>query len=116
MVANITPEFLNLIKLPDENSKKLNYLMISPMYSPQYPHQFPVGQGMITAALKASGRSVQILQPETYDELYQQLPELLKSIDVVMLGGFACFFQVFSDILSLVKSIDDRIVTICGGG
>jgi len=117
-IGNVTPEFVSAVKLPDKKGKKLVACIISPPIPSEYMHQFPLGLSMVSSAIKASGRDVHILKPETCSELERWLPEYLlhKKIDVVMTGGFSYLFPQINRILKLVKSASSNITTIVGGG
>ncbi len=59
-IENVTQEFLSMIKLPNENGARLNYLFIIPPVVPNHDesYAFPVGAALVCSALKASGRRV----------------------------------------------------------
>jgi radical SAM superfamily enzyme YgiQ (UPF0313 family) len=120
MIKNITPEFMSKIKLPNEAGKRLNYLIVMPKLTENDNVQyiFPVGMPYVSAALKASGRSVFTLNLN-----YKSDPDALfcetvrnNNIDVVMVGGLSGHYAVLQNIISRAKEISEDIITVCGGG
>ena len=127
MIENITTEFLSIIKLPEENKKKLNYLMVMPdvtMFVPDVSSDskiafgFPLGFALVSAALKASGRNVY-----TLNLCWKKSPEVLlrhsiinNEIDVVLTGGYSIEYNKIKMIIETVKRIKPDIITVVGGG
>jgi radical SAM superfamily enzyme YgiQ (UPF0313 family) len=120
MIKNITPEFLNKIKLPNENGKRLNYLIVMPKLTENDNVQyiFPVGMPYVSAALKASGRSVFTLNLNYKDKPDTLLTETIikNNIDVVMFGGLSGHYTALQNIINRAKVISEDIITVCGGG
>lgn len=119
MIENITQQFLNMIKLPDSSCKRLNYLIVMPCQADmRSQYYFPIGMGIVSSSLKASGRTVFTLNL-TYKENPQ---ELLKkaivdnNIDVILTGGLSGEYAQLREIIDIAKDVYDRIVTVVGGG
>jgi len=122
-IENVVPEFLSMIKLPEENGKKLNYLIVCPIASPDgidklTAYGFPLGMAMVSSALKASGRNVYNLNFNYKAEPLRYLKHAIlnKNIDVVLTGGFSVLFWNIKMILDASKEIKPDIITIAGGG
>lgn len=120
MIEHITQEFLNLIKMPDKAGKHLNYLLVMPriVTRKDMTYQLPYGFCMVTAALKASGRSVFTLNlnyKENIDILLEQMIQEY-SIDVVATGGLSGQFSLLKEITDAAKRIKPDIITMVGGG
>ena len=120
MIENITEEFLNLIKLPSLNGRRLNYLFVMPpiVKRPNIMYPFPIGLCLVCSALKASGRNVMTLNMNFYNNQFQALKDSIvnNDIDVVLVGGLTAQFQILYDLLRTVKSIKRDIITLVGGG
>lgn len=92
MIENITQQFLNLIKLPKLSCKHLNYLIVMPNQADmRSQYYFPIGMGIVSSSLKASGRTV-----FTLNLTYKKNPQSLlrqtiieNDIDVVLTGGLS---------------------------
>jgi radical SAM superfamily enzyme YgiQ (UPF0313 family) len=119
--VNITREFLDLIRLPDEKCRKLNYLLVVPdALDGRIPaeYAFLLGIAMVSAAFKASGRNVQTLNLTWRKNPSESLRNAIVDgeIDVVLSGG--CFFEFDSMrmIFETAKSVNPCIVTVAGGG
>ncbi|MCL2187605.1 MAG: B12-binding domain-containing radical SAM protein [Defluviitaleaceae bacterium] len=85
---------------------------------PQTYYYFPIGFGIVSASLKASGRDVTTLNL-TYKnnpiELIQQTI-LNHNIDVVITGGLSGQYKQLREIIDIAKTIKPTIQTIVGGG
>ena len=121
-IENITPEFLSMIKLPDERCKALNYLLVIPQMAidDNAQYYFSVDFATISAALKASGRNVYTLnlnyKKEPLDILKQCV--LSNGIDVVVTGWnfrFSFRYQPIQIILDTVREVKPKIITVVGG-
>jgi len=120
-IEHITPEFLSMIKLPDEKCKQLNYLLVMPIMPevPAFEFIFQVGIAYVSSALKASGRKVFILNLDLnssgnpYDLLENEI--IKNKIDVVMTGGVSLQFWKIKKIIDVAKMTSPNIVTIVGG-
>lgn len=118
-IYNVTEEFLNMIKLPDETCKKLNYLIVMPKQTEmQFQYVFPTGMGIVAASLKASGRSVVTLNLTYKENPVEILIEtiLKHKIDVVMTGGLSGQYDLLREIVDTAKSVRTDIITAVGGG
>ena len=120
MVEHITQEFLDAIRLPSPEGKKLNYLMVMPKIATNdhIMYVMPYGFCLVVSALKASGRNVFTLNLN-----YKQDPQKLlqsaileHSIDVVATGGLSGQFAQMKEILDAAKAIKPDIITMIGGG
>ncbi|WP_094606113.1 hypothetical protein SPSIL_007830 [Sporomusa silvacetica DSM 10669] len=120
MPEHITQEFLDLIKLPNTNAKRLNYLFVMPriVTRDDMTYQLPYGFCMVSSALKASGRSVFTLnlnyKANPYDLLRQTIID--NSIDVVATGGLSGQYSLLKEITDTAKSANPDVITIVGGG
>jgi radical SAM superfamily enzyme YgiQ (UPF0313 family) len=118
-MSNITPEFLSMIKLPDEKGVALNYLMVMPVLThddnAQYP--FPTGFAAVSSALKASGRTVHTLNLNYKLDPLRLLKHTItaKKIDVVLTGGVGLLFEEIKAIIDEAKNVKPDIVAIVGG-
>ena len=120
-IANITQEFLSMIKLPDEKCKKLNYLLVMPISESvnRFEFIFHVGIAYISSALKASGRQLFILNLDhvntgnPYVLLKQEI--IRNKIDVIMTGGVSVYFWNIKKIIDAAKEVSPNIKTIVGG-
>lgn len=101
--------------------KKLKYLMVMPrlVQCVGDGYAFPLGIAYVSSSLKAAGFDVFTLNLNHYRGT---VPDLLKSsitknqIDVVCTGGLSFQYSTINDIIKTVKSVDERIVTVVGGG
>jgi len=118
-IQNITPEFLSMIKLPDEKGKKLKYLIVVPIsiYDYNVGYFFPLGTAYVSAALKASGREV-----FAFNMNYKINPDSLlrqyivdNNIDVVLTGGYGTQFWDLKSVISIAKEVSPNIITVVGG-
>ncbi|MCW2278810.1 B12-binding domain-containing radical SAM protein [Heliophilum fasciatum] len=120
MPGHITKEFLNLIKLPNPNTKRLNYLLVMPRIAMNDDtiYMMPYGFCLVSSALKASGRNVFTLNLNYKANPYELLRQVVinNSIDVVATGGLSGQFSLLKEILDTVKSVNQNIITIVGGG
>ena len=116
-IGNITPEFLTSVVFPDRKGKQLNYLMVIP-HKAVNKYAFPVGLGIVTASLKASGRSVFCVNLDMYGEPLEKLKEeiLSQRIDVMMVGGFSVEYHAIRSILRAARQAKPDLVTVVGGG
>jgi len=112
-IENITSEFLSLIKLPEENTKKLNYLMVLP----DCREGFPEGFAMVSSALKASGRNVFTINPNMTKNPLSKVKNVINenNIDVVLTGGTSFDFANILSVFKTAKQENAEIVTIIGG-
>ena len=116
---HITEKFLSMIRCPDFSCKKLNYLMVLPKQaddSSQYT--FPTGFGIVSASLKASGRTVYTLNLTYKDHPLELLKTTINkyAIDVVLTGGLSGQYSLLREIIDVVKQIRPNITVILGGG
>ncbi|MDR1592219.1 MAG: cobalamin-dependent protein [Prevotellaceae bacterium] len=120
MPQHITQEFLDMIKLPDPTAKRLNYLMIMPVMvdNDSMWYQFPYGFGLVSSALKASGRNVFTLNINYKTDIDKLIREsIIKNhIDVVLTGGISGQYSVIKYVLDTCKECSPDIITIVGGG
>ncbi|TWH47403.1 B12-binding domain-containing radical SAM protein [Sporomusa sp. KB1] len=120
MPEHITQEFLDLIKLPNTNAQRLNYLFVMPriVTRDDMTYQLPYGFCMVSSALKASGRSVFTLnlnyKANPYDLLRQTIID--NSIDVIATGGLSGQYSPLKEITDTAKSAKPDVITIVGGG
>ncbi|MDR1378054.1 MAG: B12-binding domain-containing radical SAM protein [Synergistaceae bacterium] len=120
MPEHVTQEFLDIIKLPSPDGKRLNYLIVMPRMAERddisYP--FPYGLCIVSSALKASGRNVFTLNLNYKQNHLEHLRNFIidNSIDVVLSGGLSGQYAILKEIFDTAKSVDTDIVTICGGG
>ena len=120
-IPNITPEFLSMIKLPDEKCKKLNYLLVMPVMPrmASFTFTFQVGIAYISSALKASGRNLFTLNLDLdstgnpYELLKKEI--INNKIDVVMTGGVNSQYRNLKRIIDTAKKATPNIVTVVGG-
>jgi radical SAM superfamily enzyme YgiQ (UPF0313 family) len=119
MIENITQQFLNMIELPDSSYKKLNYLIVMPSQADmRSQYYFPIGMGIVSSCLKASGRTVFTLNL-TYKENPQELLKktiIDNEIDVLLTGGLSGEYAQICEIINITKGISDSIITLVGGG
>lgn len=119
MIENITQQFLNMIQLPDSSCKKLNYLIVMPSQADmRSQYYFPIGMGIVSSCLKASGRAVFTLNL-TYKENPQELLKktiVNNKIDVLITGGLSGEYAQIREIIDIAKGISDSIITLVGGG
>lgn len=120
MIEHITQEFLDMIRLPNPDGKRLNYLFIMPKYTSRNDtiYTFPIGFGLVCASIKASGRNVTTLNlnyKENYLDLIKKTIQK-NNIDVVAIGGLSSQYKEIKEILDISKDIDPHIVTLVGGG
>jgi len=120
MIEHITQEFLDMIKLPDSSGRHLNYLLVMPrmMVRKDKAYLFPYGFCMVSAALKASGRSVFTLNLNYKKDIYSLLKQTIEenSIDVVATGGLSGQYALLKEITDAAKQIKPDIITMVGGG
>ncbi len=118
-IGNITPEFLSMIKLPDKNGKKLNYLIVVPPsgMGEDTSYSFPFGIAMVCSSLKASGRPVFVLNLNYKIDHGKWLNHMIKANDihVVLTGGFCGAFNYIRYIIDTAKKIKPDIITVVGG-
>ena len=119
-IQNITPEFLSIIKLPNEKGKKINYLMVLPVMAPDHncQYSFPIGFASVCSALKSSGRKVFTLNLNYKLDPVKLLRHsiITNNIDVVLTGGFGGSFWNLKMIIDEAKKIKTDIITVVGGG
>ena len=120
MVKNITQEFLDLIKLPNPNAKKLNYLFVMPRFvmNDDETYIMPIGLCYVSSALKASGRNVLTLNLNYKAEPYVLLRQIIvdNSIDVVLTGGLSGQFSLLKELIDSAKNANPNVITCVGGG
>ena len=120
MIEHITQEFLDMIKLPNPNGRKLNYLFIMPRYITRNDtiYVFPVGFAMVCASIKASGRNVITLNLNYKDNYVDLIKQTIRenNIDVVAIGGLSSQYNEIKRILDIAKGVNPHIVTLVGGG
>lgn len=120
MIEHVTQNFIDAIKLPNPNTRQLNYLLVMPRIATRndMTYQLPYGLCMVSAALKASGRSVYTLNLNYKEHPYELLREtiLKNSIDVVATGGLSGQFSQLKQITDTAKSTKPDIITMVGGG
>ena len=114
-IQNITSEFLSMIKLPEEKGKKINYLIVVPKMR---IYGFLLGVAYVSAALKASGRSVFTLNLNYKSNPEEELRNSIihNNINVVMTGGFSIHFAALKEVIDIAKNVKPDIVTVVGGG
>lgn len=119
MIENITQEFLDIIRLPDLSCKKFNYLIVMPSQADmRSQYYFPIGIGIVSSCLKASGRTVFTLNL-TYKENPQELLRktiIDNNIEVVVTGGLSGEYAQMREIIDIAKDVSNEIITIVGGG
>lgn len=119
MIENITQQFLDMIHLPDSSCKKLNYLIVMPSQADmRSQYYFPIGMGIVSSCLKASGRAVFTLNL-TYKENPQELLKktiINNKIDVLLTGGLSGEYAQIREIIDITKNVSENIITIVGGG
>ncbi|MDR0307499.1 MAG: B12-binding domain-containing radical SAM protein [Chitinispirillales bacterium] len=118
-VENITKRFLDMIKLPDKTCKNLNYLIALPVQADmRSQYRFPVGFGLVSSSLKASGRTVFTLNLTYRKKPFELLKETIinNNIDVIATGGLSGQYTLLREIIDAAKSIRSDIITIVGGG
>lgn len=118
-VYNITDEFLDMIKLPEKDGKKLNYLIVMPSQAEEgFQYYFPAGMGIVSSALKASGRNVYTLNLTYKKNPAELLAETIKkhNIDAVFTGGLSGQFSTLKQIADTAKETNPKIITAVGGG
>lgn len=120
MVEHITQEFLTMIKCPNPNVKRLNYLLVMPRIaeSPDIMYVMPYGFCLVTASLKASGRNVFTLNLNYKEDPYMLLRKTIieNDIDIVATGGLSGQFSRLKAIVDTAKSVSPSIITMVGGG
>ncbi|MDR1378010.1 MAG: B12-binding domain-containing radical SAM protein [Synergistaceae bacterium] len=120
MPKHITQEFLDMVKLPEKDGKRLNYLLVMPrmVECDDRSYQFPYGLCIVSSALKASGRNVFTLNLNSKHNHLEHLRNFVidNSIDVVLSGGLSGQYAILKEVFDTAKSVDIDIVTICGGG
>jgi radical SAM superfamily enzyme YgiQ (UPF0313 family) len=108
-----------MIRLPDPAGARLNYLLVMPCQTDmRSQYYFPVGLGLVSACIKASGRAVFTLNL-TYKENPEQLLRdtiIVNGIDVVATGGLSGQYSLLREVLDIAKAVNENIVTIVGGG
>lgn len=120
MPENVTQKFLDMIKLPNPDTKRIQYLFVMPRFVMQddVMHLIPYGFCLVSSALKASGRDVFTLnlnyKADPYDVLQQMITN--NTIDVVFTGGLSGQYTMIKEILDMAKSIKPSIITCVGGG
>ena len=116
---NVTSEFLSLIKLPEPSCKRLNYLIVMPKQTAMdTKYLFPVGMGMVSSALKVSGRNVHTLNltyKEDPDEILRHAI-MENKIDVLATGGLSGEYTQIWRIIDIAKAVNPKIKIIIGGG
>jgi radical SAM superfamily enzyme YgiQ (UPF0313 family) len=106
-----------MIKLPDESCKKLNYLIVLPSQTEMNSkYMFPLGFGMISSALKASGRNVLSLNLTYKNNPLRLLYDIMtkNNINILITGGMSPQYQLIKEIIDIAKDIN--AITIVGGG
>jgi radical SAM superfamily enzyme YgiQ (UPF0313 family) len=120
MPEHITQEFLNLIKLPNPNAKKLNYLFVMPRIATSDNELYMISYGLclVSSALKASGRNVFTLNLNYKANPYELLGQTIvnNSIDVVLTGGISSQYSIIKEIIDTAKSVKPEVITCVGGG
>jgi radical SAM superfamily enzyme YgiQ (UPF0313 family) len=120
MPQHITQEFLEMIKLPDPNAKRLKYLLVLPRMtdSADRLYLFPTGFALVSSALKASGRDVYTLNLNYKADYLELLRRTVveNAIDVVATGGLSGQYAALKEILDATKAANPEVITICGGG
>jgi radical SAM superfamily enzyme YgiQ (UPF0313 family) len=79
---------------------------------------FPVGIGMVSSALKTSGRNVQTLNltyKENSDETLRYTI-IENNIDVLATGGLSGEYVQIRQIIDIAKTVNPKIIIIIGGG
>lgn len=110
-------------------NRELNYLLIAPRISlVPYPQNLslhsdlpmiPVGMACVSASMKLVCKNVFNLNLEfEAGDIFDLIKEMIKkhNIDVVLTGGLSGQFSKIKKILDIVKKINDKIITIVGGG
>ena len=120
MIENITQQFLDMIPLPVTLGRRLNYLIVMPSQTTdmRLQYYFPIGMGIVSSSLKASGRTVFTLNL-TYKESPQELLRKIiidNDIDVVLTGGLSGEYARLYEIIDIAKRVRNTIITILGGG
>jgi radical SAM superfamily enzyme YgiQ (UPF0313 family) len=119
MIENVTDKFLNMINLPDDTGKKLNYLIVLPTQADmRSQYMFPIGFGIVSSSLKASGRNAYSLNLTYKETPFELLRETIinNEINVVATGGLSGQYALIRNIIDAVKIINPYIITIVGGG
>lgn len=127
-MINDLSEFKKSIKMPNEQGKQLNYLIVIPFFVEDFTMQylFPYGICMVSSALKASGRTVFTLNLNYKRDYSAVLKKFVtdNQIDVVMTGALSSGYLSVKAILDTVKGVErerdgsplPEIITIVGGG
>jgi len=118
-IGNVTKKFLDMIKLPDPNGKRLNYLMVIPRIEILHmDYDFPIGLGLVISSLKASGREVFTLNLTRSKNPYMELKGAIlnNNIDVVLTGGLSGQYPELREVIDIAKQIKPSVVTVVGGG
>jgi len=87
------------------------------MVMPDCKSGFPEGFAIVSAALKASGRTVFTLnlrvRKNPVDDLARAIVD--NNIDVLMTGGTSFHYGIMFDIIKSAKNINPNIITVMGG-
>lgn len=95
---------------------KHNYLIIMPRVARQ--GMFPLGIPYISAVMKQNNLNLYTLNLSFVDRIADEIIRIIvdHQIDVVLSGGLSAQFDVVKPVFDIAKSVDNNIVTICGGG
>lgn len=99
----------------------MNYCIIMPRSArnDQASYAFPIGMAYVSAALKATGRTVITYNLNyKHEELREILSELIQkyNIDVIASGGLTTQYSELFELFKTVKQIKPDIITWVGGG
>jgi len=99
----------------------MNILLIAPRYRREYGeyYEFPLGLAYISAVLKKSGYNVFGLnlnhcKTNEQEEIIQAIRK--NNIQIVATGGLSAHYPKIKMIIDTVKSHDENLITILGGG
>ncbi|MDR1378057.1 MAG: hypothetical protein LBJ36_03305 [Synergistaceae bacterium] len=101
MPEHITQEFLDIIKLPSPDGKRLNYLIVMPRMVKRNDMSYPFAYGLciVSSALKASGRNVFMLNLHYKHNYLEHLRNFIidNSINVVLSGGLSGQYAILKE-------------------
>ncbi len=122
MLDYLSPRFEGFRELvPPKGRNELNYLLIVPQLASNNDEQYvlPLGLAYISAALKATGRNIIVLNLNYKNEpacdiLSRYIRE--HEINVCLSGGLSSMYADLHSIQTAIHDISPEMVQICGGG